>query len=149
VETTRESEPARVVSTPTVAAHFALSAPVSVPVATAATLGSAQPAASSVAAAASAPLTEREVDVGPRLLAGPPAAYPASAEAAGVEASVPVELVIDTRGAVQSAVALGRVGYGLDEAALAAVRAYRFVPARRHGAPVAVRMRWVVRFELR
>jgi TonB family protein len=87
--------------------------------------------------------------VGPRLLTGPPATYPATAEAAGVESSVPVELVIDARGAVQSAVALGHVGYGLDEAALAAVRAYRFAPARRNGAPVAVRMRWVVRFELR
>ncbi len=97
---------------------------------------------------ASAPLAEREVDVAARLVAGTPPAYTASAQAAGVEASVPVELVIDATGAVTSAVVLTHVGYGLDEAALAAVRKYRFAPARQGGKVVAVRMRWVVRFEL-
>lgn len=101
-----------------------------------------------VALGAAEPLPEREVDVAARLVAGTPPAYTASAEAAGVEASVPVELVIDTAGAVKSAVLLAHVGYGLDEAALAAVRKYRFAPARRGGKAVSVRMRWVVRFEL-
>ncbi len=104
---------------------------------------------SSVAVAAvPAPFSEREVDVAARLVAGAPPAYTASAEAAGGEASVPVELVIDETGGVRSAVVLGHVGYGLDEAALGAVRKYRFSPARRGGKVVAVRMRWVVRFEL-
>lgn len=97
---------------------------------------------------ASAPLPEREVDVAARLVAGEPPAYPPTAEAAGVEASVPVELVIDETGAVKSAVVLTHVGYGLDEAALAAVQKYRFSPARRAGKAVSVRMRWLVRFEL-
>ena len=45
--------------------------------------------------------------------------------------------------------ALTHVGYGLDEAALRAIRAYRFSPARRAGRPVPVRMRWSVQFRLR
>lgn len=104
--------------------------------------------ATSAVAPISAPFSEREVDVAARLVAGAPPAYTASAEAAGVEASVPVELVIDESGGVKSAVVLGHVGYGLDEAALGAVRKYRFSPARRGGKVVSVRMRWVVRFEL-
>jgi len=104
--------------------------------------------ANGASAAVSAPLSEREVDVAARLVAGAPPAYTPSAEAAGVEASVPVELVIDETGGVKSAVVLAHVGYGLDEAALGAVRKYRFSPARRGGKVVSVRMRWVVRFEL-
>jgi len=42
-----------------------------------------------------------------------------------------------------------RAGYGLDEAALTAIRAYRFSPAVRAGRAVPVRMRWVVQFRLR
>jgi len=44
---------------------------------------------------------------------------------------------------------LTRVGYGLDEAALRGVRAYHFSPARRAGKALAVRMRWLMRFQLR
>ena len=44
--------------------------------------------------------------------------------------------------------ALRRAGYGLDEAALQAIRAYRFSPALRAGHPVRVRMRWTIQFRL-
>lgn len=108
----------------------------------------AAPTAAS-SALASSPLDEHAVDVPARLVAGTAPAYPPSAEAAGVEANVPVELVVAADGSVRSAVALAHVGYGLDESALEAVRHYRFAPARRAGAAVTVRMRWVVRFELR
>jgi protein TonB len=130
------------------APRFVMAAPaLSVP-------GSSAPAvtagsAGSPAALPPTPLDEHAVDVPAKLVAGTPPAYPPSAEAAGVEANVPVELVVSAAGSVQSAVALARVGYGLDEAALTAVRHYRFAPARRAGVAVAVRMRWVVRFELR
>jgi len=40
-------------------------------------------------------------------------------------------------------------GYGLDEEAVRAMRAYRFSPARRDGLPVRVRMPWTVQFRLR
>ena len=51
--------------------------------------------------------------------------------------------------AVQAARLLAHIGYGLDEAALAAVRGYRFAAATRAGSAVAVRMRWLMRFQLR
>jgi hypothetical protein len=45
--------------------------------------------------------------------------------------------------------ALHEPGYGLSEAAVNAVRHYRFAAASRHGEPVRVRMRWTVTFQLR
>ncbi|MEO8902629.1 MAG: TonB family protein [Polyangiaceae bacterium] len=95
------------------------------------------------------PFAEGQVDSPAKLQFGTPPTYTAAAEAAGVEVELPLEVVIDRTGAVQSARTLEHVGYGLDEAAVAAVRHYRFNPARRGGSAVAVRMRWVLRFQLR
>jgi protein TonB len=89
------------------------------------------------------------VSVGARLLYGPPPGYPATARAAEIEADVPLEIVVDARGAVVDARGRAHAGYGLDEAAARAVRAYRFAPAQRGGVPVAVRMRWTMQFRLR
>lgn len=108
--------------------------------------GSAAPSSS---ARDDAPLAEAAVDERATLLVGNSPSYTAEAEAAGVEANLPLEIVIDASGAVVSARALAHVGYGLDEAALRAVRSYRFSPARRAAKPHSVRMRWVVRFQLR
>ncbi|MEO7917560.1 MAG: energy transducer TonB [Dokdonella sp.] len=96
-----------------------------------------------------APVAENLVDLPAKLLRGGPPNYTAAAELAGVEAEIPVELVIDAQGSVRSARALTHIGYGLDEAALAAVRSYHFAPARRTNKLVAVRMRWIMRFQLR
>jgi len=95
------------------------------------------------------PFNESQVDSPAKLQTGSPPTYTAAAEAAGVEVELPLEIVLDRAGAVESARALQHVGYGLDEAALAAVRRYRFSPARRAGHAVAVRMRWLLRFQLR
>jgi TonB family protein len=95
------------------------------------------------------PLPEGAVDTPAKLIAGAPPMYTSAAEAAGVEAEVPLELIISRSGFVDSARALVHIGYGLDEAALAAVRGYRFKSAQRLGQTVAVRMRWVMRFQLR
>ncbi|HEY4156512.1 MAG TPA: TonB family protein [Polyangiaceae bacterium] len=91
---------------------------------------------------------ETLIDEPARLVKRVPIAYTAAARAAGVEASVPLEIVVSPSGAVASARSLTTVGYGLDEAALDGVRQYRFAPARRAGLPVAVRMRFTVSFEL-
>lgn len=93
-------------------------------------------------------LGERDVSVRARLLARGTLNYPAEARHAGVEADVPVGIVVDETGRVVSARALERPGYGLDVAAVESVRAYRFAPARRDGQAVRVRMRWVVQFHL-
>ena len=96
-----------------------------------------------------APVAEQLVDAPAKLLRGAPPSYTQAAESAGIEAEVPLELVVDASGSVQNARSLSHVGYGLDEAALSAVRHYRFAPARRANQLVAVRMRWVMRFQLR
>jgi protein TonB len=83
-----------------------------------------------------------------RLLEGTPPEYPPAARAAAVEADLPLEIVVDASGAVIDARLLRHAGYGLDEAALRAIRAYRFAPAQRAGHGVSVRMRWVVDFRL-
>jgi protein TonB len=95
------------------------------------------------------PAPETSVDTPAKLLAGVAARYTLEAETAGVEADVPLEIVIDSAGVVISARAISQVGYGLDEAALRSIRAYRFSPARRAGKALAVRMRWLMRFQLR
>jgi len=89
------------------------------------------------------------VDTPARLLVGSSASYTREAEAAGIEADVPLEIVVDSAGSVIGARALSHVGYGLDDAALRSVRGYRFSPARRESKPVTVRMRWLMRFQLR
>jgi len=95
------------------------------------------------------PAAEASVDTPARLLVGSSASYTREAEAAGIEADVPLEIVVDSAGSVIGARALSHVGYGLDDAALRSVRGYRFSPARRESKPVTVRMRWLMRFQLR
>ena len=95
------------------------------------------------------PVPEARVDTAATLLSGTSASYTAEAEALGIEANVPLEIVINRRGAVESARVLAHVGYGLDQAALRGIRGYRFSPARRAGRAQAVRMRWLMRFQLR
>ena len=95
------------------------------------------------------PAGESSVDTPAKLLAGSSPSYTREAEAAGVEADVPLEIVIDAAGSVISARALAHVGYGLDEAALRSVRGYRFSPARRGAKALSVRMNWLMRFQLR
>ncbi|HEY2733398.1 MAG TPA: energy transducer TonB [Polyangiales bacterium] len=84
-----------------------------------------------------------------RLLTAAPVTYPIAARRAELEATVPVEIVIDERGRVIEAHAIGRAGYGLDEEAVRAINNYRFAPAEREGRAVRVRVRWDVLFRLR
>ena len=133
------------------ALHFSLG---SIPTRTvlATVSGDGQPAALGIAQAVVAPtspLPESQVNTRATLRSGAAPSYTAAAEAAGIEAELPFEIVVDRTGAVQSARPLTHVGYGLDEAAALALRSYRFVPAQQAHQPVAVRMRWVVRFQLR
>jgi protein TonB len=92
---------------------------------------------------------EAEVDVPARLVAAAPLAYPPAARQAEIEADLPLDIVVDAWGRVVSARAVRPAGYGLDEAALRAIRGYRFSPALRSGRPVAVRARWTIQFRLR
>lgn len=95
------------------------------------------------------PFAESDVSRRATLLSSAPASYPNDARMSELEADVPLEIVVDTNGAVIDARVLQqRSGSGFDESALAAIRRYRFKPAERDGHPVIVRMRWVVQFRL-
>jgi TonB family protein len=107
------------------------------------------PAGTPSVGVADEPVPEAALDTAATLLSGHSASYTREAEAAGVEATVPLEIVVDSAGSVSAARVLLHVGYGLDEAALQGIRAYRFSPARRAGKALAVRMRWMMRFQLR
>lgn len=95
---------------------------------------------------AQAIVPESGVSLRARLTDRAPLAYPFGAE--DLEADVALELVVDARGAVESARVTHGAGHGFDESALAAVRKYRFTPAERTGTKVRVRMPWVVQFRL-
>lgn len=71
--------------------------------------------------------------------------YPAEARAAGIRGSVVTELVIDPSGNVIDATVVQSVPM-LDDAALAAVRSWKFAPTVINGQPVPVRMRTTVNF---
>jgi protein TonB len=91
---------------------------------------------------------EEGVSTPARLARGGAPVYPQLAREKGVEADVPLEIVISPAGVVESARALSHPGYGLEQAALEGVRSYRFSPAIQRGRPVRVRMRWTVEFRL-
>ena len=96
-----------------------------------------------------APVAEQAVAAPARLARGGAPAYPEDAREDGIEADVPLEIVVSAAGGVESARVVKRAGHGLDEAAVSAVRRYRFTPATKDGHTVRVRMRWVVQFRLR
>ncbi len=64
--------------------------------------------------------------------------YPVAAQQAGLEGVVILKTIIDERGKVGDIQVLHGLGMGLDEAAVAAVRRWRFQPATRNGKPVKV-----------
>ena len=97
----------------------------------------------------STPFAEQAVDTPARLVESEVPTYPADAQAEGVEADVKLEMVVSREGAVESARAVRRSGYGLDEAAVRAARRFRFAPAVKDGRPVRVRVSWTVQFRLR
>jgi protein TonB len=94
------------------------------------------------------PLGEQAVDGPARLARGLAPSYPEAARAAGIEGDVHLELVVGLSGSVESARVVRGIGHGLDEAALQAVRQFRFAPATKAGQAVRVRMGWSMQFRL-
>jgi TonB family protein len=60
-----------------------------------------------------------------------------------------LEVVVGPDGGVRDVRVVRRLGAGLDERAVEAVRQWRFSPARRLGIPVAVIVEVAVEFKLR
>jgi periplasmic protein TonB len=75
--------------------------------------------------------------------------YPPAAERAGIAGTVVMRVGIDSAGRVTTVNLIQGAGFGLDQAAMEALRHFRFTPARRHGEPVASEITYRYRFELR
>lgn len=72
----------------------------------------------------------------PRRKGGPQPAYTQQARQAEIEGQVRVQVTVDEAGRVIAAQVLSGLGYGLDEAALAAAKRWTFDPATKCGNPV-------------
>ncbi len=74
--------------------------------------------------------------------------YPPEARKANIQGRVIMDLIIDSLGAVRQATLVSGPGFGLNEAALSAVRNFKFKPARVQDKPVAVKIRYAYQFVL-
>jgi TonB family protein len=85
----------------------------------------------------------------PRLLREVKGDYTEEARRRGLEGEVLLEVVVRRDGSVGDVTLVRRIGSGLDERAVQAVRQWRFAPARRFGTPVDVIVEIAVAFRLR
>lgn len=85
----------------------------------------------------------------PRLLREVKPSYTDEARRQNIAGEVVLEIVVGENGSVRDVRIVRALGYGLDERAIAAVRQWRFAPARRLGAPVSVMVEVAVEFALR
>ena len=85
----------------------------------------------------------------PRLLREVKADYTDDARRRSVEGEVVLEIVVRRDGSVGDVRLRRGLDRGLDQQAIAAVRQWRFAPAKRHGAPVDVIVEVAVEFKLR
>jgi TonB family protein len=75
--------------------------------------------------------------------------YTDDARTHGIEGTVTIEALVDENGQIKSARILKKLGHGLDEAALAAVKEWVLSPGTRNGLPVSVGAQIDVAFSLR
>jgi TonB family protein len=85
----------------------------------------------------------------PRLLREVRADYTEDARRRGLEGEVVLEIIVRRDGSVGDVRFVRRLGAGLDDRAVQAVRQWRFAPARRLGEPVDVIVEVAVEFRLR
>ena len=90
-----------------------------------------------------------EFDVAPRTLYSPKPVYTAKALEYQIKGTVRVSALVGSDGTVRDLEVIRSLGYGLDEAAIDAVRRMKFAPATRNGVPVTVRVKVDVEFGLR
>ena len=86
------------------------------------------------------PVELGQVTILPRILFKKKVPYPRSAQRAGIEGVVELKIVIDPFGSVLEVQVLRGPGYGLEEAAVAAMKDCRFSPAQIGDQKVAVQM---------
>jgi TonB family protein len=115
----------------------------------------AQTPAAEASPAGQQPTTQEQKASGPTLTRPPAvehfveAPYPLEAEAQKLEGRVILRIDISATGEVTRAEVLEPAGHGFDEAALAAIRQFRFTPAEVDGKPSPVRITYAYDFVLR
>ncbi len=95
---------------------------------------------------APAPPAQPKLTAAPVLLQAAAPEYPPAAVAAGKTAQVKVRIRIEADGTVQNASVVTPVGDGFDQAALDAVKQYRFKPAEWDGVPGAIVVETTIHF---
>jgi protein TonB len=88
------------------------------------------------------------VDVEPKILHKPPPKYTTKALEFRIEGTVRVSALFAADGTIREIEVVRSLGYGLDEAAIDAVRRMKFTPAMRRGVPVSTRMKVDVGFRV-
>jgi TonB family protein len=91
---------------------------------------------------------ERDCVTAPRTIYAPDPQYPEKERKARHRGTVVVELVVDTEGSTRNVTVIRPLGRDFDQAAVDAVRNWKFSPATRDGQPVAVRIKVEVSFRL-
>jgi protein TonB len=105
--------------------------------------------ATTASASASANADAELPSMSAEYLDNPPPAYPSASRRRGEQGRVLISALVTAEGLVKEAFVEVSSGFPrLDEAALSAVRAWRFVPAKRLDVIVEMRHRIPIRFEL-
>jgi protein TonB len=96
-----------------------------------------------------APADEGEIASAPEVAEEVTAPYPPEAQALQIEGTIPVRVEINADGTVHGARALKSLGHGLEQAAVQAVRRFRFRPGRdRAGRAVPCVIVWRYTFQI-
>lgn len=90
---------------------------------------------------------DQPVVLAPKLVKQPEPEFPKQSIKHNLSGTVNVTITVDEAGMPQNVQVDAPVGHGFDEAALKAVRQYRFEPATRDGKPVAVALHIEVAFQ--
>jgi len=94
------------------------------------------------------PVEEYLVSKMPKLVTEFKIPYPQKAKNAEIEGPVVMSLLIDAKGTVRDAKLIKGPGYGLNEAAVLAIKKFKFQPAFIGDKTVAVKIRYIYRFVL-
>jgi protein TonB len=89
-----------------------------------------------------------KVDVNPVPVRTPPPDYPESMKRQGISGVVAVAIVIDETGVVTSAAVAKSTQSDFEAPALAAVKKWKFKPAKKDGTPVKIKVTVPIRFDL-
>jgi TonB family protein len=89
-----------------------------------------------------------DAETPPRAIFSPEAEYTEEARAAKFEGTCVVQLIVGVDGKPSNVVVTKKVGYGMDERAVAAVSKWKFEPGRRNGRPVPSRLSLSLQFKI-